>query len=179
MAHYNNHYCWGDPDILRQIVSAFGDGHLCVVDVACGPNVTVPRTLFKRGAPFTYVAVDIDAHHLHVQRRAIRDAHVHTICGSSSALPLKASSVNLFIFHHAIDDILETEGMAGIESSIKESLRVTTVSGAIVLSHCVFDADEFTKKISLRDIERLLLDNGPLKIEKRRAKQQEWLIARV
>lgn len=179
MERYDRHYSWGDADILWEILRRFDNRHLCAVDVACGPNVIVPRTLLKRDAPFTYVAVDIDLHHLDIQRRGIRNDEACSICAASSDLPLKTGSVSLFIFHHAIDDILETQGLAGIELSLKESLRVTTEGGVLAFSHCVFDYDRFTKKISLDDIETILAKSGSFEFEKRRGTQQDWLIVKV
>ena len=179
MERYQQHYSWGDPDILRDVLRKFGDGHLCAVDVACGPNVVVYEALLDRDASFIYVAVDIDPYHLGLQRCAAGNAHAYRVCASSSCLPLKTGSVDLFIFHHAIDDILETEGMAGIELSLQASLRVTRNGGLIIFSHCVFESDEFTKKVSLADVEEILAKTGRFGLEKRSGRQQDWLIVKI
>jgi hypothetical protein len=94
-------------------------------------------------------------------------------------LPLKSASIDLFFFHHAIDDILETEGMGGVESALNESLRVTPPGGVIAFSHRVFEYDEFTKKISLGDIETLLAGIGSFDKKRCHGGQQDWLIVTV
>ncbi len=87
--------------------------------------------------------------------------------------------VDLFVFHHAVDDILETCGQSGVYDSIGEALRVVQPGGYIVFSHCVFDHDPFTLDISLEDVEEMLAEFGQTNCNRRTAHHQEWLFVQV
>lgn len=138
----------------------------------------VPHVLGKLGRGFTYIAVDTNADCLRGQQRQ-RSRDLHCIQANSCKLPLRTSSADLVVFHHAIDDILETCGPSGVYDSIGEALRVVRPGGYMIFSHCFIEHDPYTSEISLEDVEEMLEEFGQANYNRRRARHQDWLFLEV
>lgn len=180
MTSYAEHYLWSDLELFESWLWKIPLSGPFVVEVASGPNIVVPYLLEKLGSDFTYLSVDINPGHLRLQSKGLsRKESAYAVQATARCLPVRNSVVDLFVFHHAVDDILETCGQAGVYDSIGEALRVVQPGGHIVFSHCVFDDDPFTSEISLEDVEEMLAEFDQTNCDRREAHHQEWLFVEV
>lgn len=153
-------YLWSDvfhlENILRQLVSPFS----LVLEVCSGPNIVVPLLLKRLDRPVSYLSIGINTAHLLQQRRGV-NFPVQSIRGDATALPLASRSVDLYLGHHAINDIWLTKGEAGVTRSYQEMHRVLKAGGYLVQSDCVLQhdsrvGDPSTKLIGLSSLARFL-----------------------
>lgn len=74
------------------------------------------------------------------QRRGARYP-IRSVRGDATTLPLADQSVDVYVGHHAINDIWLSRGELGVDRSYEEMDRVTRPDGFIVHSDCVLQHD--------------------------------------
>lgn len=169
-------YNWTDPDILEMLLS-LGISNL-VVEVAAGPNIAVPHILKKKCLSSNYVSVDIEKGHIQLQKEGVVTPNMEVVVADATHLPVQDEQVDIFVFHHAIDDILESHGFEGLWASIEEALRTIKKGGCIIFSHCVFSHDPYTTKTNLKEVHNFLKGSVIGLFQEIRGSQQDWLIMR-
>ena len=170
---YSSWYDWTDRNILESILNECSPR--VVVEAASGPNVAVPTILHNIHLNSAYVSIDIRKEHLQLQSLPLHSKENQGIMADATYLPLRDGSVDLFIFHHALDDILETKGFNGMWASITEALRTLRHNGQMIFSHCVFSNDRYTKEISLENVARFLKKIMIGSFQSIKGRRQEWL----
>ena len=173
---WQNWYNWSDFDVLEEQLRKHYRTSFVVAEVCAGPNVAVPYALANLAGSFIYVSVDILIHHILLQRSGVPSEKVNGVLGDAVYPPLAKNSVDLIIFHHAIDDIFETRGMAGVALAIEnafETLKKGT--GCMIFTHSIMDFDPDTRKVDLTDVESIL--NKAFDCRQTRINSgQEWLV---
>jgi len=173
---YSHWYNWSDLNVLETLLRRCYSPDFLVVEVATGPNITVPRALKKVAPSFRYVALDMERTHIQLQRAGVGAASVQGVVGDAVHLPLRSGCVDVFVFHHAIDDILETRGFGGVKASVEGVLRVLKAGGSMILSHSVFIYDPYTLKISVSDIQAFLEGKVKGRFQRIDGPRQRWLL---
>jgi hypothetical protein len=84
----------------------------------------------------------------------------------------------MFIFHHAIDDLLEMKGFKGLWASIDEALRTLKKEGCMVFSHCILSYDDYTKEISLSTVQKFLEKRVNCSFQRVSGSGQNWLFVK-
>jgi SAM-dependent methyltransferase len=173
-------YLWSDvfhlENILRQLVRP----ESVVLEVCSGPNIVVPLLLKRLGRPVTYLSVGMNTAHLRQQKQGV-NFPIQSIRGDATALPLAADSVDLYLGHHAINDIWLTKGEAGVTQSYQEMDRVLKEDGYLIQSDCVLQHDSRVGDPSTRliDLESLIrfLDQRPYRWERSNGGELNWIVA--
>lgn len=142
--------------------------------MATGPNIAVPYVLKRIGLPFRYVSFDIEKRHINLQKEGIQD--VEGVVGDATYLPLWSRCVDVFVFHHAIDDILETRGSEGVRTSIEQALRTIKAGGCMIFSHSIFAFDPYTLKMDLSEVQDFLQTRIKGKFQNIDGSRQTWLL---
>lgn len=96
-------------------------------------------------------------------------------------MPVASESVDIYIGHHAINDIWLTKGTAGVEKSYREMYRVIKKDGYIIHSDCVLQhdtrvGDPSTKIVSLGSLKEFLRKHQYHWIEENGG-EMDWIIA--
>jgi SAM-dependent methyltransferase len=171
---YSNWYNWTDKDVLEKLLVDYRN-HNIVIEVASGPNIAVPFIINKNKMPCFYVSIDLERSHIQLQRKGIGTKNVQGLIGDATNSPLRNECVDIFIFHHAIDDIIETKSFEGLYASLREASRTLKKGGCMIFSHSVFSSDPFTKNINLSIVQSFL--EGRIKGSFRRyqGSLQDWL----
>ena len=173
---YSSWYSWSDLSVLETVLRAYHGSDPLVVEVATGPNIAVPHVLKKSASSFRYVSLDLEKTCIQLQRNGVGNMNVEAVVGDAVNLPFRHKCVDIFIFHHAIDDILETRGLEGLRASIENALRTLKIGGTIIFSHSVFDYDQYTLKIDLFKVQALLRNRVEGYFKKIDGPRQKWLI---
>lgn len=157
-------YIWSDvfylENLLRQVIR---QGQT-VVEVCSGGNIVVPLLLRRLGIEVTYYSVGLDTAHLRQQQRGV-EYPIRSVRGDATALPLPDGSVDVYLGHHAINDVWLSRGEAGVEASYDEMDRVVHPEGYIVQSDCVLQhdarvGDPSTKLVTLDGLVTFLGKHG-------------------
>ena len=131
--------------------------------------------MLKRiGSSFHYVSFDIEKKHINLQKEGVQI--VEGVVGDAVHLPLRHGCVDIFVFHHAIDDILETRGSEGIRASIEEALRTLKAGGCVIFSHCIFSYDPYTLEMDLSDVQDFLQSKVKGRFRNIDGSRQRWLL---
>lgn len=173
-------YIWSDVFYFENLLKQILKPGFIVLEVCSGPNVIVPLLLKRLNIPVTYYSVGINEYHLIQQRQGV-NYPIISIIGNATDLPIADKSVDLYIGHHAINDIWLTKGMAGVDKSFLEMDRVTKDTGYIIQSDCVLQhdcrvGDPSTKIVGLKRLEEFLIQlNYHLFVEN--GGEMDWLVA--
>jgi len=173
---YSHWYNWTDLNILETLLRRCNRPDLLVVEVATGPNVAVPLVLKRITSSYRYVALDIEKAHIQLQKEGGGTANVEGVIGDAAHLPFRHGCADVFVFHHAIDDILETRGFEGVKASIEEALRTLKAGGFMIFSHSVFSYDAYTLNISLSDVQAFLQNRISGCFRGIQGSRQDWLL---
>lgn len=171
---WSNYYNWTDAYVLEEQLRIRCRPNFVVAEVCAGPNIAVPYVLNRLNKPFTYITIDLLENHIRLQKTG--EESITGILADAAQLPLSNNSVDLFMFHHAIDDILETRGMRGVSLAIDDAFRTLKDDcGFMIFTHCLMWWDPDTGRIDIKDIEDILeksFDFNKTAIES----GQDWLI---
>ncbi|HWS82758.1 MAG TPA: methyltransferase domain-containing protein [Ktedonobacteraceae bacterium] len=153
-------YIWSDVFYLENVLRQAVKSGAIIVEVCSGPNIIVPLLLKRLNHNVQYYSVGINKAHLKQQQRGV-DFPIYSIKGDATALPLTSKSIDIYIGHHAINDIWLTKGSVGVEKSYSEMHRVTKKDGYIIHSDCVLQhdtrvGDPSTKIVNLEGLKRFL-----------------------
>jgi len=173
---YTYWYNWSDLRVLETLLRQCFRPDLLVVEVAAGPNIAVPHVLKRNAMAFGYVSLDLQKAHIRLQRKGVGNTNVNGVVGDATRLPFRHRCVDMFIFHHAVDDILETKGFGGVKASIEEALRTLKQGAYIVFSHCVFSYDPYTLDIDLSDVQAFLQHRIKGRFQRIDGPGQSWLL---
>jgi len=91
-------------------------------------------------------------------------------------LPFKEGCAEVYISHHGIDDVYETEGRTGLKKSLREAARVLTAKGRMLFSHCIFQSDEATFHVSLAEVREELAKLRNFKFVELKGERMDWLV---
>jgi len=138
--------------------------------------MAVPSALRRIAPSFRYVSLDIEKAHIQLQRKGAGKANVEGLMGDATRLPLRDKEVDIFIFHHAIDDVLETRGSEGLMASLEEATTALKTGGCMIFSHSVFTYDLYTLKIDLTCIQDFLQGKVRARFQKFEGPMQTWLL---
>jgi ubiquinone/menaquinone biosynthesis C-methylase UbiE len=174
---FSNWYNWTDQDVLEKLLMDYRNPNI-VIEVASGPNIAIPFIIEKKKISCFYISIDLEKSHINLQKKGIGTKNVEGLIGDASNSPLINECVDIFVFHHAIDDIIETKGFKGLYASLEEAIRVLKKGGCMIFSHCIFSSDPFTKDINLSIVQSFL--EGRIKGNFRRVQgsMQDWLFIR-
>jgi len=173
---YGHWYSWSDLGVLETLLRRCYSPDFLVVEVATGPNIALPHVLRKIASPFRYVSLDMERAHIRLQREGVGTATVQGVVGDAVHLPLRSGCVDVLVFHHAIDDILETGGFGGVKASVEGALGVLKAGGSMIFSHSVFAYDPYTLKIGLSDIQAFLEGKVKGRFLRIDGPRQRWLL---
>jgi len=173
---YSYWYNWTDLNILETLLRKCNSPNFLVVEVATGPNIAIPHVLKKITSSFRYVSLDMEKAHIQLQKEGDGTANVEGVIGDATHLPFRLRCVDVFVFHHAIDDILETRGFQGVKTSIEGALRVLKQGGFMIFSHSVFSYDPYTLNISLSDVQAFLQNRIDGCFKRIQGPRQDWLL---
>lgn len=173
---YGHWYNWSDLDVLETLLRSCYTPDFLVAEVATGPNIAVPHVLKRIRSSCDYVSLDLEKAHIRLQKKGAGAAHVQGVIGDATRLPLRDGCVDTFVFHHAVDDILETRGLEGVKSSIEEALRALKEGGCIIFSHSVFSYDHYTLKIDLPKVQTFLQRRVKGRFKMIDGIRQRWLL---
>jgi len=173
---YGHWYSWSDLGVLETLLRRCYRPDFLVVEVATGPNIALPHVLKKIASPFRYVTLDMERAHIRLQREGVGTATVQGVVGDAARLPLRDGCVDLFVFHHAIDDILETGGFGGVKASVEGALGALRAGGCLIFSHSVFAYDPYTLKVGLSHIQALLESKVKGRFQRIDGPRQRWLL---
>jgi len=175
---YRHWYHWSDRGVLEAILRERRRPGLLVVEVATGPNVAVPRAVGRAAPSSRYVTLDVEREHILLQRAGSGGVEVEGVVADATCPPLVDGCADIFVFHHAIDDIFETRGVEGVRASVEAALRALRGGGCLVFSHSVFASDPFTERVGLADVRALLEGRIRGQIQELEGPAQSWLIVR-
>jgi len=173
---YSHWYNWSDLNVLETLLRRCYSPDFLVVEVATGPNIALPHVLKRIASSFRYVALDMERTHIQLQRGGVGAASVHGVVGDAVHLPLRSGCVDVFVFHHAIDDILETRGFGGVKASVEGALGALKAGGCMIFSHSVFTYDPYTLEISVSDIQVFLEGKVRGRFQRVDGPRQRWLL---
>ena len=173
---YAASYSWSDHDTLRRLMAGTPHPLRVAVEVAAGPNLAVARALAEIAAGILYVPVDLQERHLRLLTGRAGLLHVSPLLAQASNLPLDCGCAGLVIFHHAIDDICESEGEIGLWRVVSEAVRVLAPQGRMIFCHCVLAYDQATRLVSLPQVWSMLRGMGDWRIHQERGRLLDWMV---
>jgi len=173
-------YIWSDVFYLENLLAQFVEPGATVVEVCSGGNIVVPLLLSRLGIQVSYWSVGTDLGHLRQQREGVA-FDIHTVRGDATALPFASSTVDLYIGHHAINDVWLSKGDAGVEASYVEMDRLLRPDGYLIQSdvHLQHDArvgDPSTKIVDLRGLIAFLSARG-YRWVRQNGGELDWVVA--
>lgn len=173
-------YIWSDVFYFENLLKQLARPHSTIVEVCSGPNIIVPLLLKRLHIPVNYYSIGIDQAHLRQQRNGVAFP-IQSIQGDATRLPLSNHSVDLYIGHHAINDVWLSKGSQGVEQSYKEMHRVIKYNGYIIHSDCILQhdtrvGDPSTKIIGLNSLKRFL-DANEYSWVQENGGEMDWIIA--
>lgn len=133
-------YIWSDVFYLENVLKQVVQPDMIIVEICSGPNIIVPLLLKRLQYAVRYYSIGINETHLLQQKKGV-NYPIQSIKGDATELPLISESVDIYIGHHAINDIWLTRGIAGVEQSYREMHRVIKKEGYIIHSDCVLQHD--------------------------------------
>ncbi len=163
-------------NVLEALLLSCYSPNFLVVEVAPGPNIAVPHVLKRIALPFRYVSLDMEKMCIQLQKEGVGKLDMEGVAGDAVHLPFRPGCVDMFIFHHAIDDILETKGPEGLRASIEDALRTLKAGGSMIFSHSTFNYDRYTLKIDLYDVQALLQHRIKGRFKSIDGRRQKWLL---
>ncbi len=173
---FTHWYNWSDHEVFASYLERFLPEAPVVFELASGPNIVTPYLLERTGKAYRYIACELEPYHLKLQLEGVADARVLGTISDGMHLPLQSACADMAVFHHAIDDLYETRGKAGLARSLAEAWRVLKPSGYAVFSHCEFPGDPATLEVNLDLVKLLASETGFKYLERKQAQAQEWLI---
>jgi len=169
-------YNWSDLDVLETLLHSCYSPNFLVVEIATGPNIAVPHILKNIALPFRYISLDVNKAHIKLQKEGVGTSNVQGVVGDAIHIPFHNESVDMIVFHHAVDDILETRGVEGVKSSIEDALRTLKPEGCMIFSHSIFANDPYTFNIDLLDVQTFLEKRITGRFIRIKGFRQKWLI---
>jgi SAM-dependent methyltransferase len=175
-------YMWSDFYFLENLLSKIVKPGMVITEICSGANYVVPVILNRLNFKVTYISIGDYIPHLKKQQEGIPSFPIHSIIGDATFLPLQSNSVDIFIGHHAINDIWLSKGDVGVEASIRESFRVVKPGGYIIHSHNYNAIDELRlgdqscRKVNLHTITSFMDEKWEITMEN--GGELDWLIAR-
>lgn len=156
-------YIWSDVFYFEHMLKQLVKPNAVIAEICSGPNIVVPLLLSRLNIPVTYFSIGINEAHLLQQKGGVRFP-IHSVKGDATELPIASGTVDIYVGHHAINDIWLTKGTAGVERSYEEMHRVIKPDGYIIQSDCVLQhdarvGDPSTKIIGLSSLTRFLTEH--------------------
>jgi SAM-dependent methyltransferase len=175
-------YIWSDVFYLENLLRHVVRPGATVVEVCSGANIVVPLLLARTGVPVTYYSIGTDVEHLRQQREGVRYP-IRSVRGDATDLPLESASVDVYIGHHAINDIWLSKGAVGVARAYDEMHRVVKRDGFIVQSDCLLQhdsrvGDPSTKMTNLGGLTAYLDQHG-YRWTQANGGELDWVVASV